>query len=274
MNQSIGKVVDKPDYSKYAKMINEKVFGGSSPIKTYADQEAALLTLFAKKEKQQELAPDPSDQTATKAWESKIDRIDNEISVIQTFGGFMDMSLSELENAYDNLRNVIKNGRTKWREFEINRKIELSKKKWELAKDITGEKDPAPETYAQRDKRQDKEKRSTIHQISRKLSQFDTIHQSWRFLMDKLSRKGEGKTLQTETVKIAGRLAHGATSLENRYNQDAMDALTAKLESLTGKKGRALKRWIEKMGNEREKYTVTTLSESYDGGKKTLIPKQ
>ena len=79
--------------------------------------------------------------------------------------------------------------------------------------------------------------------------------------MDKLSRKGMGKTLKTATVKMFGGIVHNATATESSGNQKVTEMMRTKWEQLTGLRKGKLNRWINKMSRDMDEYTINPVDE-------------
>jgi len=244
--------------------LNKTVFG-KTPINTMPAAEFHINALSKQRETLEENVPDSDNKIATNKWFSDIEDIDQKIALINTFGGIKEMSEAQLVNAYEELQRIIAEGRTKWQVSEAIRKQKMEEIRGRLDREITGEKAPKPETIGQRNQRI-RDQQKAWNRIADKLSQFDTIHQSWRFLMDKLARKSGKGTLKSDAVEIIGGAAHYATNEENALNGAAIAMITKKVKDLIGGTGHKVKRWVDNQSNKEDLYILT-----YENGKNEQI---
>ena len=241
-----------PEARQYLDLINKHVFGNQ--INTAKKVMSEIRRLYGDLEEL--YTEEPTDDNLLKAWRDRVASLEKKIHVVQVFGGIKDMTIDGLQSAVTELNEFISDGRSSWTIQEKTRKAEINRIMESVAKEITGEDNPQIEDIATKKERQDKEADSTTRRYLSKISNFDTIHQSWRFLLDKLTRKSDKGTLKTDAVTILGDMAHHATNEANRLNQEAVDMMADKVFELTGKRGRAAMRWIDKHSRERKKYEL------------------
>ena len=190
-----------------------------------------------------------------------IKKLKDQIAVTEIFGGYMDASLADLEYARDTLDKMLKDGRVMWKLSEEGRKAATAEMVGVASQDVTGKEVPTHETRAQMTRRQLKQSKSALYKIRKTISNGDTLHSSWHFLMDKLSRKGKGKTLRTRMVERLGGLVAWASNKQNELNQVAINMMQDKLHQLTGKKGWALQRWVNRMSNDTIEFDINSTDE-------------
>ncbi|MFN2267129.1 MAG: hypothetical protein ABR533_02550 [Desulfonatronovibrio sp.] len=202
--------------------------------------------------------------------ERQIQNTKDKIEVAEIFGAYGEATLGDLEHAHKTLETLIMEGRTAWQLAEADRKEITSEITSKVIKDVTGEENPEPETPAEKRRRESKEDNSAWFKIKRGLSNFDTLHQSWHFLMDKISTRGEGRTLRTQTVELLGGTVHAATNKESELNQTATTMIQEKISELTGLTGRKLEKWIAEKSDIETDYTITSIDRNGNKRQETI----
>jgi len=114
-----------------------------------------------------------------------------------------------------------------------------------LAREITGQAEPAPETGAQKARRRRQEKKIK-GRAKEAISAVENSILSWEFILNKITAASGKGTLKSKAVTYLGSIAHAGKRNKEQYDRESMDAFQAKAAEIfgipqeTGKVKRAL----------------------------------
>ena len=162
---------------------------------------------------------------------------------LRTFGNLSGKSLDELLSAKlaaERIRNL---GRSKLRAVKTAWQAEIDKKTDWLAKEITGEDAPKPETAAEKSRRKKREK-GMVGRTKGAYSAVANSIQSFEFVLDDIATKSGKKILRSRAVQEFGGMAHAGQRAAEEFNREAVEEVFSrgseifnveKPKTLTGK---------------------------------------
>ena len=154
------------------------------------------------------------------------------ILIGQMFGGIEKKNTDQINAATEMLKSIIKDGRARWQTEELNRKERMDELRDTWLDELTGGEGIKKAEVV------DLEKRAGIWKsISDGLRAYDTMHQSFEFLLDKLSRYDQkSKPLEGKTTDYFARMVHAATHAESANIRKEQNKIHLKLVEIYGKK--------------------------------------
>lgn len=174
---------------------------------------------------------------------------DTEVNLhhLRRFGDLKGKSIDELLRAKFEAEEIRKTGRTKIRAVKKEWNGQVSETvKW-LAKEITGESSPEPETGAQSARRKRKE-RGIVGKAKGAYSAAGNSIMSWEFLLNKLAAKGSKGALQSRAVKELGSIAHAGQRDSEAYNRKTSESMLENGMRIFGvKSGAKLTKKLQKL---------------------------
>lgn len=185
---------------------------------------------------------------------------------LKTYGNLAGKGLDELLQAKLEAEHLRSMGRSKLRAIKKAWQQEIDQKTNWLAKEITGQDDPTPETAAQKQRRKQKEK-TLIGKAKGAYSAVENSIQSWEhlldvvalnsFYIDKNGKKKKRKIFQSRAVKELGSVAAAATDNNIIYNENSFNDIKSKgLEIFGVKKESALTKQLQKFSKKTGKIRV------------------
>jgi hypothetical protein len=153
------------------------------------------------------------------------------VAIYQMFSGLEGKSVEQLQSALSALKALVKEGNMQWKADETKRKEDATKKRDAFYSEITGGAGvPIQET-------KDAQRKGIWSAISESLSAYDTYHQSWEMLLDKLARKDKSSApLESKTTEYFSGIVHAATHQESNGTRAQQDILHKKLVEIYGEK--------------------------------------
>ena len=180
-----------------------------------------------------------------------------EINLLHVFAGVRGESAAEVQRAYEVLNQIAKDGRMAWLDEETKRKERLNDMAETALEEFSGGKGAKPA------EQEDLEKMKTglIKRFKEGLRSFDDMHQSFEFLLDKLTRYDKSsKTLEGKTTEYFADMVHAATNAENTGSAKYKNLFHEKLIELYGKKN-----LVKKLNQNTEIVKKTGVYREYQG---------
>jgi hypothetical protein len=182
------------------------------------------------------------------------------LAILQTFSGLDAKSAEDLELARDMLADLIKTGK-----LELNERIKAEREERaqlrEMALDtITGGKGLKSVSVERLESAE--KKRNLWGRVKEKLRSFDDMHQSYEFLLDKLSRfDTSSNTLESGLTERYANMTFDATENEQAGVQAQQNLLAAKLAEIWGVSGPKLGRILRENSTLQKRTGVTQAGE-------------
>ena len=171
------------------------------------------------------------------------------INLTQMFSDLKNKDLGQINAALETLKTIVADGKLKWKLAEEKRKEDAKGKQDQFFEEITGgEGIPKQEVI-------DAENKGVLTTVLKGLSAYDTYHQSWEMLLDKLARKDkESGPLSSKTTEYFAGVVHAVTHKENTGVAEQQNLFYNKLAEIYGPKRLAKK--LRKNGEVKKKTGV------------------
>lgn len=165
------------------------------------------------------------------------------IFLLSTFSDLGNRNSVDVWKALEHIVTIEETGRYLFNIVEDRRKAKNEALSETALKEFTGQDDITMDEIIEKNRKRQREEKTVLGKMLERLGTFDTMHQSWEWKLDALSKYSkETDVLKGLTTDHFRRTAHIATTDSDYGSWEQMQKLRDKAEEIYGVKGRKLEK--------------------------------
>jgi hypothetical protein len=165
------------------------------------------------------------------------------IYLLTRFADLKNRNSVDAWKAFEDIVTIEETGRFQFQAEEDRRKYRNEQLSQVALREFTGEEDITQDDIIKKKRERKKDEKTILGRFQERISTFDSMHQSWEWMLDKLSKYSEGEVLKGETTDYFRRSAHTAQTDFDYGVSEQTDKMRQASERIFG----ATKRDLEKI---------------------------